>query len=681
MTRIRSYLPRVNCRTMKKSNSIPENIPVPSLKEELLASEMRYRRLFESAKDGILILDAKTGRILDVNPFLTNLLGFSRENIIDKEIWEIGFFRDIAANKEKFLELQNNEYIRYDNLPLETIDGRKINVEFVSNVYLENNLKIIQCNIRDITERKKKEKDLIEAENALAESEIKYRSFFENSMDAILLTGYDEKIISVNRAACCLFGYSADELTELGRSVVEDSTDPRLNVLMAERALQGEAKGEVTLVHKNGIRFPAEISTSLFKNNGGEYLASMIIHDITDRKQNEIQLIKAKDDAETSDHLKSSFLANMSHEIRTPMNGILGFTELLKEPMLSGEEQKEYIDIIEKSGLRMLNIINDIISISKIESGETDLNMASVDINDLIRNLVETYKTEAAAKNIRLSLMNLLPENQSFVKTDKDKVGAILINLIKNAIKFTQSGSIEAGCLKKAEELEFYVKDTGIGVQRERSEIIFERFRQGSESLSRNYEGAGLGLSISKGYVAMLGGRIWVENNYDATAAPHGSIFYFTIPYKAADEMKVKMNLTEDKKKELKILIVEDDQISEMLISMFVRQISKHILKVRSGTEAVEACHSYPDIDLILMDIKMPEMDGYEATRQIRKFNKAVIIIAQTAYGLPGEIEKAIDAGCNDYISKPVNQTLLNNMIKKYVEKESSLLPAPSLHP
>jgi CheY-like chemotaxis protein len=325
----------------------------------------------------------------------------------------------------------------------------------------------------------------------------------------------------------------------------------------------------------------------------------------------------------------------------------------------------------------LLNIINDLISISKIESGIIDNRISAFNINNLIEDAYNSYKSEADQKNIKMSFLPGLPDDESIINSDKDKVYAILTNLIKNAIKFTNEGSIEFGYWKNEDDLNFFVRDTGIGVQHDRMEVIFERFRQGSELLIRNYEGAGLGLSISKGYVMMLGGRIWVENNKESSQSSighNGSVFYFTLPYvmkikEAEENNKAEKNSIKDPMRNLKILIVEDDQVSEMLLSIVARKISKHILKVGTGLEAIQACKSYPDIDLILMDIKMPYMDGYEATRQIREFNKDVIIIAQTAFVLSGEIQKAIDAGCNDYLAKPVNPELLNNMVIKYTSQ------------
>lgn len=246
-----------------------------------------------------------------------------------------------------------------------------------------------------------------------------------------------------------------------------------------------------------------------------------------DYKQMNIELQKAKDKAEESDRLKTAFLANMSHEIRTPMNGILGFAELLKKTNISSQKQLEYVEIIEKAGLRMLNIINDIINISKIESGILDVQISVININDQIDYIYNFFKLEIEQKGLKFNSFKSLSASEALVSTDNEKLYAILTNLVKNSIKFTDKGFIEFGYVLKEEYLEFFIKDSGVGINEDKKEIIFDRFRQGSESLSRSYEGAGLGLSISKAYVEKLGGKIWVESKLN-----YGSIFYFTIPYK-----------------------------------------------------------------------------------------------------------------------------------------------------
>ena len=394
--------------------------------------------------------------------------------------------------------------------------------------------------------------------------------------------------------------------------------------------------------------------------------------EIVEKKRISEALVLAKEKAEESDRLKSAFLANMSHEIRTPMNGILGFADLLKEPGLTGDEQQEYLEIIEKSGKRMLNIINDIVDISKIEAGLMKPDINESNINEQIEYIYTFFKPEAEAKGIKFSFRNTLPQKEAIIKTDREKLYAVLINLVKNAIKYTKEGSIEFGYKRVEtqciEHLQFYVKDTGIGIPKNRQEAIFERFIQADIEDKMAYQGAGLGLAITKAYVEMLGGKIHVESEEGM-----GSTFYFTLPYNAEPAKE-----TSDQQSELsgsnydfgklKILVAEDDEVSVQLIDTYIKMVVKDILKAGSGMEAVEICRNNPDIDLILMDIRMPDMGGHEATRQIRQFNQEVIIIAQTAHGLTGDREKALEAGCNDYISKPFNKSDLLNLLNKYLK-------------
>lgn len=364
----------------------------------------------------------------------------------------------------------------------------------------------------------------------------------------------------------------------------------------------------------------------------------------------------------------------MSHEIRTPMNGILGFAGLLKEPELSGEQQIEYIQIIEKSGIRMLNIINDIISIAKIESGIMDIHLSETNINNQLQFVYDSLKLDADHKKLKLSFTHSLPDDEAVITTDSEKFYGILSNLVKNAIKYTDKGTIEFGYAVKEENVEFYVKDTGIGIPKEKVEVIFERFIQADISDKMARQGAGLGLSISKAYAEMLGGKIWVDSEESK-----GSTFFFTLPCNINTDKKVNItdgfNVDTEEKTVipenlgLKVLIAEDDKASEMLISIQLEKFSREILKVNTGTRAVEACLNNPDIDLVIMDIQMPGMNGYDATRKIREFNKKVIIIAQTAFALEGDKEKAIEAGCNNYISKPISQDALLSLVQSFFTK------------
>ena len=380
------------------------------------------------------------------------------------------------------------------------------------------------------------------------------------------------------------------------------------------------------------------------------------------------ELIIAKQQAEESDRLKSAFLGNMSHEIRTPMNGILGFAELLREPLLEDKKRLEYIKIIEKSGIRMLNMINDIMIVSKVESGQIEVRLSEKNINLQLENLHKFYENELNHRKINFIIDQELLNSRKIIVTDHDKVFTILTNLVNNAIKFTKIGSIEVGYAEREGVLEYFVKDTGYGINKSQQKMIFERFRRVNETIIRNYEGSGLGLTISKAFTEILGGKIWVESEKGK-----GSTFFFTVPI--LPENKISKTdvidvFPEEKSKktikDLKILIVEDDTISNLLISIAVEKYAKVILKANNGLEAIETYINNHTIDLILMDINMPIMDGYEAAKQIRKFNKNIIIIAQTANGMPSDRNDAIAAGCNDYISKPINIVALEALIQKY---------------
>jgi CheY-like chemotaxis protein/two-component sensor histidine kinase len=326
-----------------------------------------------------------------------------------------------------------------------------------------------------------------------------------------------------------------------------------------------------------------------------------------------------------------------------------------------------YIGFINQSANRLMNTINDIVEISQIQTTQAQLTLSETNITELTDDLYAGFKPEALKKGLNLSIKNSLSKNTDSVFTDSQKLKTILSNLISNAIKFTKAGSIEC-CIRYTKDwLEFSVKDTGIGIPENKQQSIFERFMQADVSNTRPFDGIGLGLSISKAYVEMLGGKIWVESQVDK-----GSEFFFTIPciikQKATHDTETPAPSKDREEVFLKmknIMIVEDDELSEMLLSEIVRDHFGKSFYAKTGFEAIEICRNNPDIDLILMDIKMSGMNGYEATRQIRLFNKDVIIIAQTAFCMVGDREKALAAGCNDYISKPYNRTSLMRVINK----------------
>jgi hypothetical protein len=525
--------------------------------------------------------------------------------------------------------------------------------------------------LQDITERKQVEVALQAAKDYLDK-------IINSIASPIFVKDEKHNFRLVNNALCKLLNLTPENL--IGNTGLEYFPDDQKEVfLVTDKEVLNTGKeniNEELLTDGAGNIRTIITKKSLYTDNDGNKFLVGVINDITERKIFEEDLKNAKDQAQQSDRLKSAFLANMSHEIRTPMNGILGFAELLKMPGLTGEQQQDYIRIIEKSGNRMLNIINDIIDISKIEAGLMTTNTKETNVNEQIEYVYTFFKPEVEAKGMTLTFKNSLPKKEAILKTDREKLYSILTNLVKNAIKYTPAGSIEFGyeiafvearhALPLQMQMQFYVKDTGIGIPADRQDAIFERFIQADIADKMARQGAGLGLSISKAYVEMLGGKIWVESEEGK-----GSTFYFTLPYNAVLVKETLDQQTQslgriDTIRKLKILIAEDDEVSEMLLSINLKEFSHEVLKAGSGIEAVEICRANPGIDLVLMDIQMPGLNGYEAARQIRQFNKDIVIIAQTAFGLSGDREKAIAAGCNDYVSKPIDINLLRKIIQNH---------------
>lgn len=629
----------------------------------LFESREILRLLFNSSIDAILLTDPD-GKIFNTNPSASKMFGFS-----EAEICNLGWDSFVYSSEPRLVIASENQFKTgnfVSELYLTRKNGSKFPAEVSSSIFTDKDgHEKIGMIIRDISERKR-------SEEILKEKELHYRTLANSGQALIWTSGIDKKCNYFNQIWLQFTGRSLEQ--ELGygwtQGVHPEDIQRCIAIYKSSFDKHESFSMEYRLRNVNGeYRWLQDDGTPRYDLNGRfvGYIGHCL--DITDRKQNELELMKSKDKAEESDRLKSAFLANISHEIRTPMNGILGFSELLKEPNLSGEEQQEFIRIIEKSGERMLNIINDIVDISKIESGIMSINVQNTNVNEILDFINDFFKHRIEEHGLQLICNSRLVDSECIIKTDKEKVYAILTNLIKNSIKYTNEGIIKFGVEKKDSYLVFYVKDTGIGIPKERQDAIFERFIQADIADKMALQGAGLGLSISKAYVEMLGGKIWVESEEGK-----GSIFYFTIPcnfeikdvsvYKDQGSLKRYSNRT----KKCKILIVDDDEISVEFIKRTIVEYDNCSLIASTGFEAINLCRNNPEINIILMDLQMPNVNGFEATRQIRHFNKNVVIIAQTALAFSGDRERALEAGCNDYITKPIKKKELIDLIKIYIK-------------
>jgi len=671
-----------------------------------LESEKKFSDIIKQSTEGITVAD-NDGNYVLVNPAFCQMSGYTEEELLKLTVFDM---KAISQPHDSFASSRAMEG-KPIRVKLRKKDGTEYWTEIIGKNIISENKELVLGTIRDITERIKAEEKLNElnkdlaaqneeleslnedlsdsikrikninselekAKNLMDESQRRLTTFMNVIPDIVCYKDGEGRWLLANDADLELFDlkgvdYYGKTDAELANYTNEIYKESFLNCIVSDRITWDKRTTSQRLEiipTADGLEKVYDVfKIPIFNEDGSRKGLAVIGRDITEMKKIQDNLTEAKEKAEESARLKSAFLANMSHEIRTPMNGILGFADLLKDSKLSTDQQKEYIGIIEKSGGRMLNIINNLINISMIESGSMETFTRICDVNQQIEDLYAFFQPEADRKNLKLSFVNSLSKPEAIIKTDREKLFSVLSNLIKNALKFSHEGEIEFGYTKKGQVLEFFVKDTGIGIPQDRQEVIFDRFIQADIEDQHVYEGAGLGLAISRAYVEMLNGEIWVESTED-----EGSSFYFTIPYNS--EFVVNETKDQEKKplprirKNLKVLIAEDDKYADTFLSIVLKDISNKILHANTGSSTVDICKNNPDLDLILMDIKMPEMEGYEATRQIREFNKEVIIIAQTAYAMEGDRQKAIEAGCNNYISKPIDvdelMKTIDNLIK-----------------
>ncbi|MCK5134705.1 MAG: response regulator [Bacteroidales bacterium] len=506
------------------------------------------------------------------------------------------------------------------------------------------------------------------------------QSIFENSPAAMMVVDKSTTIKMVNSELEKITGYGRHEL-EGQRKWIE-------MVLSEDRAI---LKNLLRMLKADGIGLPAKYECRFLDRHGSlktAYLWGVFLKDsrliilslidITEQKENESILKSARSKAEASDRLKTAFLGNLSHEIRTPMNAIVGFASLLQMDELTEEKKILYLTQIINGSTDLLQLIEKTISISRIDLGQIKINRRQFFVNRRLEELQEKYQqilVDAGKESIELIFEPGRNEEDFVVQADRIRILEVLNNLLENAVKFTSSGRITLGYAYLEEEsdggydtLLFYVKDTGGGISKDKTKIIFDRFVKLVDKNETLLRGAGLGLAIAHDLVKLMGGDIWVE-----TALGHGSKFYFTLPITYSKTQQIIAARPKSKKEyedwsSFELLVAEDIESNYLYIKELLAPTKMNILRARDGLEAVEIFEKHPEIDLVLMDILMPGLDGYEATTKIRLIRKEVPVIAQTAFTFEGEIQDGLFAGCfTDYIMKPFTRDMLMANLKKHL--------------
>ena len=647
------------------------NKELTEAKEILSESETKFRNLFENSPVGISITNID-GHIY-INKAFCKMLGYIEGEFDPKKWMDITYVEDIALTQEIIQSLLSGKArsARFEKRYVHK-NGNIIWTEVSTFLQLDkkNKPQFFLSSILDITERKK-------AEDAIKQEGILLRTLINNLSDAIYVKDKEGRKLVANTADMSIMKCSS-EAEIIGKTDLEifNSEDGAkgfaedIEVIKTGKALIDHEDGFVDEEGKQHWRLTSKVP--LFNEQNQVIGLVGFGRDITERKKNEELLIQSKEKAEESDRLKTAFLHNISHEIRTPMNAIIGFSSLLNEPNVDPEKRQYFIDIITQSSNQLLSIITDIINIANIETGQEETTESIINVGEVVKKIYEQFLL--TAENRENSLNLVIPsasEDITRIITDETKLTQILSNLLVNALKFTKQGVVNLGYEVKHNEIEFFVEDTGIGIAPQMHEEIFKRFRQIETSFSRQYGGSGLGLSISKAYVEMLGGRIWLKSEIGL-----GSTFYFTIPYKKYEgdiTPQEQPALSADIKGSLvKILLVaEDEESNFMFLKELLTELNFKIIWARNGLEAVELSKSESHIDLVLMDMKMPIMNGYEAAKQIKELLPDLPVIALTAYSDNEDRERALAFGCNDLIGKPFKKELLMAKIYEHIHKKT----------
>ncbi len=675
--------------------------------KELKDSEEKYRLLVEGQAD-LIVKSDREGNLLYISPSYCEKIGIPENELIGKKYMPLVHPDDLEYTLKAQESLWLPPHTSYTEIRVKIKDSWQW-IAWSNRAILDNygNVNEIVGVGRDISRQK-------ESEIALRDSEERFRRIFEEGPLGMAISGEDFIFKKTNAAFQKMIGYSEKELCSLS---FKDITHPD-HILADTEAVKKLFRGELPIYHtekrynrKDGQTvWGASTLTAIFDKNKKFLYCLVMIENITARKNAEMtllqqrhevekkneeylklneelnisvekiqninyELLKAKEKAEESDRLKMVFLSNISHEIRTPMNAIMGFSELLEKADITSEKQEKFTQIIRKRSTDLLTIINDILDISKIDAGQLSIFEAPCNLKDILKELQDYYDARIKlnnGKNVVFKVDDQLKNNEHNIKTDIIRLNQVITNLVDNAIKFTDKGSISLGCqLKDGAELYFYVKDSGIGIPKNKHEMIFERFRQVEESHKRQYGGTGLGLPICKGIVELMGGRIWLESDIN-----QGSTFYFTLPYKPIfnNEQPDDLSIVKDYNWQNKsVLIIEDDRLSITYFKEILTKTKSKCLFANNGNEALTLFNSDSKIDVVLMDIRLPDIDGFELTKRFKSINPDVVIIAQTAYASEDDRIRCLEAGCDDYISKPINRDNLFLLLDKYFCQRSQV--------
>jgi PAS domain S-box-containing protein len=645
---------------------------------ETLNSLRKERDLLQSLMDNIpdsIYFKDINSHFIRINKAQSQHFGLSKpEDAIGKS--DKDFFDKIKASSK----LKDEELILNTGIPLISIE-EKVNYG-KKELWISSTKSPIKDEKGNVTGLVGISRD-ISAQKEIMQKLNEERDFLQVLMDYIPYTIYFKdlecRFTKINKAQAKLCGISDPKMAigmtdfdffneQTAASAFEDEQKIiKTGVPMIEKVEQIKDTEENT-IWVSATKIPV-------KDNYGNITGLVGISiDITEKRIAEGKLRESKEKAEESDRLKTAFLANMSHEIRTPMNGIIGFSNLLRNADLKDEERNEFLNHITSCGNTLLNLIDDIIDISKIEAGQIKIRITESNINAILDELLDSFdasKLKDGKDNVKLVKNTGLSDAKSTILTDPFRFRQIVSNLIGNALKFTLEGYIEFGyTLVEEDNLQFFVKDSGIGIPKDKQSLIFERFGQVLDSnFYINQKGTGLGLAISSNLVKMLGGRMWVNSEMGK-----GSTFYFTLPYnhiEISNKQESQANSTKENflYNGKTILIAEDEEINYLYFKQILKHTSANLIWVKTGLEAVDTARYNPDISLILMDCKMPVMDGYAATKEIKSFRPQLPIIAQTAFAMSDEQEISIQAGSDAYISKPIRIKELFTILDKFLNK------------